>query len=148
MIREIKDWRDGRVIWSGEAETVKDALHAAIASKANLSGAHLSGANLSNLTLCPTVFLLSNLGVLSDALMSDLMNYDASNHPNGKKAFTAWAKGGACPYSGVNVYRVAQFQERRDCWKPRRKLLTAYELMVRVIREIAKDSDYHDKGKK
>ncbi len=63
------------------------------------------------------------------------------------EAETAWAKGGACPYADVKVQRVANFQERRDCWKPRRKLLTAYQLMVKVLREKCADSDYHDKPK-
>ncbi len=194
--RTILNRLTGAVIWSGEAETVKDALNAAIAARANLSWANLSranlsgadlsgadlswanlsganlsranlsranlsradlsgadlswadlsGANLSRANLCPVIVLLSNLGALSDDLTADLMNYDAANYPN-PKAFASWAKGGLCPYSGVKVQRVANFQERKDCWKPRRKLLTAFELMKRVIREKCKDSDYHDKPK-
>jgi len=109
-----------------------------------LSGADLSWANLSRADLCPVMVLLSNLGALSDDLTSDLMNYDAANQPN-PKAFAAWAKGGACPYSGVKVQRVANFSERKDCYKPRRKLLSAFELMKRVLVEKCKDSDYHPK---
>ena len=47
MTRTIANWLTGAVIWEGEAETVKDAIHAAIHAGANLSGANLSGANLS-----------------------------------------------------------------------------------------------------
>jgi hypothetical protein len=170
VIRTITRWDTGAVIWSGEAETVKDARHAAIAaeadlSRANLSGADLSGANLSwanlsganlswaNLSgadlwgadLCPTMLLLSGMGRLSDDLTSDLMNYDAANHPD-PAAFQRWADGGACPYEGVKVQRVANFSERRECWPPERQLLSAFELMKRVLRERCVDSDYHDKA--
>ena len=66
-VMKILDWRDNRVIWEGEAATMKDAIHAAIAARANLSwanlsranlswanlsGANLSGANLSGANLC------------------------------------------------------------------------------------------------
>ena len=46
MIRTIRRRFTDAVLWEGEAETVKDALHAAIAAKADLSGADLSGANV------------------------------------------------------------------------------------------------------
>ena len=145
VIRTITRWDTGAVIWSGEAETVKDAIHAAIAAGANLSGADLSGANLSGADLCPTMLLLSGMGRLSDDLTSDLMNYDAANHPD-PAAFQRWADGGACPYEGVKVQRVANFSERRECWPPERQLLSAFELMKRVLRERCVDSDYHDKA--
>ena len=38
-------------MWTGEAETVKDAIHAAIKARAHLSGANLSRANLSGADL-------------------------------------------------------------------------------------------------
>ncbi len=56
MIRTITRWDTGATIWSGEAETIKDAIHAALAAKADcwradlrdadLGGADLGGANL------------------------------------------------------------------------------------------------------
>ncbi len=46
MTREIRHRFTNAILWSGEAETVKDAVHAAIASGADLSGANLSGADL------------------------------------------------------------------------------------------------------
>ena len=45
--QRIVRWDTGAVIWEGDAETVKDAIHAALKARANLSGANLSGANLS-----------------------------------------------------------------------------------------------------
>ena len=48
---EIRHRFNDSVLWFGDAATVKDAIHAAIASRANLSGANLSGANLSGANL-------------------------------------------------------------------------------------------------
>jgi len=44
MTQRIVRWTDGGVIWEGDAATVKDALHAAIKARADLSGADLSRA--------------------------------------------------------------------------------------------------------
>ena len=46
MVRQILNRWDDAVLWECEAETVKDAIHAAIAAGANLRGADLRGANL------------------------------------------------------------------------------------------------------
>lgn len=43
MIRKILNRFTDAVIWEGEAETVKDAIYAALKSRANLSRADLSG---------------------------------------------------------------------------------------------------------
>jgi hypothetical protein len=43
---KLIDWRDQRVIWEGEAESVKCAMETAHKSGANLKGANLQGANL------------------------------------------------------------------------------------------------------
>ena len=51
MIRKILNcWTDA-VLWEGEAATVKDALHAALASRADLRGAVLTGAVLTGAVL-------------------------------------------------------------------------------------------------
>jgi hypothetical protein len=42
----------GRVLFSGEYESIKDALCQAVKANANLSGANLSGADLSEANLC------------------------------------------------------------------------------------------------
>ena len=144
MTRQIMDWRDRRIIWSGEAETVRDALHAAHASGANLSRANLSGANLSRADLCPAVVLLASWGAVSEALCRDLMAYDASNHPD-PTAFTRWAtENGPCPYSDVRVQRCANFTEQRHLYVPNHPVRSAFALMVDVLREKCAASDYHD----
>ena len=151
MTRTIANWLTGAVIWEGEAETVKDAIHAAIHARANLSGANLSGADLSwadlswaNLSgahlsrargVSPPMVLLASWGDVSDDLCADLMNYDAANHPNGNAAFAAWVKGGACPYDGCRVARSANFAERKDCYRPDRPPQSALQLMDRLIAE-------------
>src|SRR3990167_5216234 len=183
MIRTIRNCLTNAVIWEGEAETVKDALHAGIASRADLSGADLSGANLSWANLsranlsradlsgadlsranlsgadlsganlsgangyAPVMVLLALWGGVSPELCRLLMRYDAANHPQGVEAFSAWAAGGACPYSGQRIARVAQFTEAKEHWDASVPVLSAYELMVMVIREKCAASDYHDPPK-
>ena len=134
MTRTIANWLTGAVIWEGEAETVKDAIHAAIHAGANLSGANLSRAH----GVAPPMVLLASWGDVSDDLCADLMNYDAANHPNGHAAFAAWVKGGACPYDGCRVARSANFAERKDCYRPDRPLQSALQLMDRLIAEKCK----------
>jgi hypothetical protein len=51
----IKNRFDDSVIYSGEHETLKDAVYSAIATRANLSGADLSGADLSGADLSQTI---------------------------------------------------------------------------------------------
>ncbi len=55
--------RYGKVLWSGEAETVRDAIHAAIASRADLTGAVLTDADLTDADLTGAV--------LTDAVLTD-----------------------------------------------------------------------------
>ncbi len=45
--QRIVRWDTGAVVWEGSAKTVKDAIHPAIAARANLSWADLSGTDLS-----------------------------------------------------------------------------------------------------
>ncbi len=49
--QRIVRWNDGTVIWEGEAATIKDAIHAAYKSGADLGGANLGGANLTGANL-------------------------------------------------------------------------------------------------
>ena len=74
MTREIRHRWTNDVLWSGEAETVKDALHAAIASGAVLTGAVLTGADLTGADLTGAVLSGADLSgadlrraVLTDA---------------------------------------------------------------------------------
>ena len=50
-IRRILHRWTGAVLWEGPAETVRDALHAALAARANLTGADLTDANLTGADL-------------------------------------------------------------------------------------------------
>ena len=105
---------------------------------ANLRGADLRGANLP----FPQMVLCAYWGSLSDELTGDLMRYDASSHPD-PRAFTRWAKhGGYCPYESCKVQRAAWFKERKECWRTGRSK-RPFDLMVAVLRECCKDSDYH-----
>jgi len=99
---------------------------------ADLYGADLYGANLS----APTMLLLATWGTLSDELTADLMLLDASAHPN-PEAFQKWADGGPCPYEGVKVQRIANFQENRKLWG-KGKPDTIYNLMTRILKEKTK----------
>ncbi len=121
-------------------------LSGADLSYANLSRADLSEANLRGAHLpAPTMVLLCNWGRVSNELCTDLMQYDAENCPNGKELFRTWAKGGACPYSDLKIERAASFQERRELYKPSRaRARSALNLMIDLIREKCKDSDYHE----
>jgi len=104
---------------------------------ANLCGADLRYANLSDANLrgvAPPAVLLARWGQVSDDLCCDLMRYDAANHPQGSKAFTAWAKGGDCPYSNCEWARAANFQEWRELWKPGTSQ-SALKLAVRLLNE-------------
>jgi len=104
---------------------------------ANLSGADLSWVNLREADLrgvAPPVVLLARWGQVSDELCRDLMRYDAANHPKGSKAFAAWARGGPCPYPNCEWARAANFQERRELWKPGTSQ-SALKLAVRLLNE-------------
>ena len=46
MIIEIKHRWTGAVLWSGEAESVRDAVARAVSARAYLAGANLAGADL------------------------------------------------------------------------------------------------------
>ena len=114
-------------------------LREAYLQGANLEGADLRGANLEGADLRgaylppPTVILTCSWGSVSDKLTIELMRYDASNHPEPKK-FDEWAKGGGCPYSGHGFERCANFQEKRELWKPG-KSKSALELVMMLFKE-------------
>jgi hypothetical protein len=121
-------------------------LSAANLSGANLSWANLRGANLSGADLpSPTMVLLASWGECSDELTRDLMRYDAACHAD-PEAFDRWAAAGPCPYSDQRYQRAARFRERKEVWSPG-PCPRPFDLMVRVLRERCKDSDYHEHGK-
>ncbi len=61
MTQRIVRWDTGGAIWEGKADTIKDAIYAALAARANLSGADLSGAHLSGADLSGADLWRANL---------------------------------------------------------------------------------------
>lgn len=101
---------------------------------ADLRGANLIGADVTNVKWpAPTVVLLAWWGQCSDSLTTELMRYDATNHPD-PSAFDKWANDGACPYTICHVQRSAKFTERRGLWSPGPSK-SAYELMQMLLAE-------------
>jgi hypothetical protein len=110
---------------------------------ANLQGAYLQGAYLQEANLqradlrgaylpSPPELLLCYWGEVSNKLCTELMKYDASNHPDPTK-FDEWAEGKGCPY-GKGFSRSALFQEKRELWKPG-KAKPARELVLMLFKE-------------
>ena len=93
---------------------------------ADLRGVDLTDENVAALLLC-------SWNVLSSDLTTELMRLDAANYPDPSR-FDAWAQGGACPYQGLPVKRVAQFQESRKLWSPG-PARPAKELLLRIFEE-------------
>jgi hypothetical protein len=125
------------------ADLSKADLSGANLSEANLSGAYLYksnlfGANLKNIkNFSPASFLLADWGEVSDELCTELMRYDAANHPN-PELFFEWARNnGSCPYNGISIDRAANFQEKKSLYSPGPSK-SAYELMKMVIKEKCK----------
>ena len=48
---ELRNWRTGKIIYSAEVDTVKEAAEKAVSEKVDLSCAELSGAKLNNAKL-------------------------------------------------------------------------------------------------
>jgi hypothetical protein len=124
MIRTILNRFSGATIWSGEAATVKDAIHAAIAARADLSwadlswadlsGADLSWANLSRADLSGADLSWANLsranlsgakGVHAERCTPLLMLLDQPGPIRAYKLVTADGEG---PFNGGIVYKVGK----------------------------------------
>jgi len=149
--RSVNAWnawveRYGKRIDLGGANLRGANLRGANLGGANLRGANLGDANLrgaylrGELRVPPPMVLLARWGDVSDGLCRDLMRYDAANHPDGNAAFQRWADGGGCPYSSTEWLRAANFDERRECWKPG-KAPSALELCTRLIAEKCNTED-------
>ena len=122
-----------------EFESLVDAdLRGANLSGANLYGAdlhsaNLRGANLYGAFFSPTRILSASWGDVSDSLCADLMELDASAHPDRTK-FDEWAKGGICPYAGVSISRIVNFRQKHELWGTG-KIITIWEAMTRLFAE-------------
>ena len=105
-------------------------LRGANLRRANLGGADLRGANLPS----PSIVLVASWGEVTDALTTDLMNYDASCHPD-PDLFTKWSQGGSCPYTSVKIERACWFKEKKHLYNPQAPLCRPYDLMMRLLTE-------------
>jgi len=94
-------------------------LHEADLAEVNLLGADLTSAELCGARLpAPQTVLTAEWDVVSDDLCVELMRYDAASHPKGGRVFSAWAKGGPCPYANARWARAANFEQRAELWSP------------------------------
>ena len=105
-------------------------LYGADLRRAYLWGANLYGANLPS----PSIVLVASWGEVTDALTTDLMNYDASCHPD-PDLFTKWSQGGSCPYTSVKIERACWFKEKKHLYNPQAPLCRPYDLMMRLLTE-------------
>ena len=129
MKHEIQHRWTREILFSAEAKSVKIAVALAVKNNSNLCDSDLRGSNLP----APSMVLLAAWGVLRGQLTADLMLFDSTGHPD-STAFAKWATGGPCPYSGVQVERLAHFKEDKTHWS-NGVVDTIYNLMVRVLRE-------------
>jgi len=90
------------------------------------------GSNFGKFPPPPTQLLLCDWGRVSDTLTTELMRFDASNHPH-PELFDEWAKGGRCPYT-TGFARCASFKEDPNLWKSG-KAKSARELAIMLLKE-------------
>ena len=99
---EIKDWRNGKILFSGNFDSVKEAIEKAISSDANLRGADLINANLSGANLSGANLINANLrgANLSGAnlINANLSYADLSGANIDKK----WCYFSICPIGSEN----------------------------------------------
>jgi hypothetical protein len=128
--RQIFHRWSGAVLWEGEADTIKDAIHAALKSGADLSRANLSGANLSGANLSGANLSRANLSGadLSGANLSGADLYDATgaqperctpllmllDQPGVTRAYKLVTARGVGPFNGGITYQVGESYEVAD----------------------------------
>lgn len=117
-----------------DAVLIKARLVDADLRSANVRGADLRRADLRGAFLPDAPKMLSaRWGGVSEPLCVDLMRWDAWCHHD-PDAFTRWANGGPCPYSGLPYERAAHFWEHAYLWSPGPPP-NPYDLMRRLIVE-------------
>jgi len=86
--------------------------------KASLYGTRFKNVTFINSELPPVTDLLRcNWSGCSDDLVLELMRYDCSLVPNGRKLFDKWKAGEGCPYNNQSFGREAVFAESSKLWK-------------------------------
>ena len=78
------------------------------------------------------MLLLCHWNTVSDNLCTELMRYDAENHPR-PELFEDWANGDICPY-GRGFSRCAIFHEKKELYIAG-TAKTARELVLLLFRE-------------
>jgi len=93
MVRRILNRWSGAVIWEGEADTVKAALHAACATDADLTDAVLTGAVLRGVDLTDAVLTGADLtgADLTDAVLTGAVLRGAAIPPTANVTGESWA---------------------------------------------------------
>ncbi len=120
MEQEIKDRWDGKILFSGEFNTLKAALQEAVKSRAYLSGAdlsraYLSGADLSGAYLSGADLSgadLSGAKGVNKYLTSPL--YLLLDQPGKIRAYKLVMANGEGPYNGGIIYEVGKTYEVKD----------------------------------
>ena len=106
MTRQILHRWTGAVLWSGEAETVKDAICAAVAARAVLTGADLTGAVLTGADLRGADLTGADLTAFRDDVWAVLSSAPAEA-PAVLDAIRAGTVDGSC-YEGACASRLAE----------------------------------------
>ncbi len=130
--QRIVRWDTGAVIWEGQAVTIKDAIHAAIAAGADLSWADLSWADLSRADLSWADLSRADLSRanlsgadlsgadLSRANLSGATGVDAArctpllmllDQPGAIRAYKLVTADGVGPFNGGITYKVGKSYE-------------------------------------
>ncbi len=116
--KSVKYWNRYRMMYPRAIIDLSSAnLRSADLLSANLSSANLRSANLSSADLSSAKYSIlaifrAKITSISDELTIELMRHDAEF--TGMDKMTAWAKGGECPYKGME--RDFIFLEKKELW--------------------------------
>lgn len=104
----------GKIIYSGEHDSLKSAVEYCCRNAVSLSGASLNEASLNGAKYSILSILKIIFGSLSDEFTLELMRWDAISC--GEEKMTSWSKGGQCPF--LDSVRDFYFTEKKSLWVP------------------------------